>query len=209
MTRHITAKISPTVTTEQRRDARFIRLLKEAQEFFNCNKGCCFTPQYQRLLSLHEGAHAYFAKKAGATDVVFYGPTMMWDYRPQHGYDCPAISRSSTVWTLETDSVADYVKACVAGYVCRREMSDEPNDGVAINMDVDSGRPWYQEHVGGTEKEFQKVIVEADRSILADLKSSAVRAEIWAAAKRFEEEIFPAPKLTSGLLRARRLGWIQ
>jgi hypothetical protein len=29
-----------------------------------CNKGCWFTLQYQRSLSLHEGAHAYFAKKA-------------------------------------------------------------------------------------------------------------------------------------------------
>jgi hypothetical protein len=96
---------------------------------------------------------------------------------------------------------------CVAGYVCRREMSDEPNDGVAINMDVDSARPWYQEHVGGTEQEFQKVIVEAEDALLKDLKDTLVRAGVLAEAKRFEKEIFPAPKLTSGLLRARRLGW--
>jgi hypothetical protein len=117
---------------------------------------------------------------------------MMWDYRPQHGYDCPAISRSSTVWTLDTDSVIDYVKVCVAGYVCRREVSDEPNDGVAINMDADSARPWYQEHVGGTEKEFQKVIVEAELSIVQDLQDTAVRAGVLAEAKRFQREIFPA-----------------
>jgi exodeoxyribonuclease-3 len=32
---------------------------------------------------------------------------------------------------------------------------------------------------------------------------------IWAEAHRFVREIFPAPKLTSSLLKARRLGWAQ
>lgn len=97
------------------------------------------------------------------------------------------------MWTLDTNSVNDYVKACVAGYVCRREMSDEPNDGVAIDMDVDSARPWYQIHVGGTEEAFQKVIVEAEDVVVKDLKDTAARAGVLAEANRFEREIFPAP----------------
>jgi hypothetical protein len=207
MTRHIEVKISPTVSEHQRRDPRFIKLLKDAEGFFNCSKPCCFSSKCQQLLSLHEGAHAFFAKKAGASDIEFHGPQMMWDYRPKYGYDCPAISRASTVWTLDTDSAIDYVKASVAGYVCRREMSDTPNDSVAITLDIDFARDWYQKRVGGTEAEFQKVIVEAERSILQDLKDPAVQAGVLAEAYRFQNEIFSRRKLTSAVLRARRLGW--
>jgi hypothetical protein len=161
------------------------------------------------LIGLHEGAHAYFAKKAGSTDIKFYGPTMYWDSRinpsTSQPYDCPALSRSSTCWTRVTCSPLDNLKADVAGYICRREMSELPNDQIAIGSDLEDALNWYRRR-SGTEEEFRQLVVEAENAVTKDLQSSTVREEIWAEAKRFEKEIFPAPKLTSGLLRARRLG---
>jgi hypothetical protein len=129
------------------------------------------------------------------------------DSRPQ--YDCPAISRSSCCWTIPGDTlVMDALKAHVAGYVCRREMTDTPNDEITIGMDLEAVRKPF-ENIGGTEEESRQMVAETEKAVTNDLQSSAVREEIWAEAKRFEKEIFPAPKLTSGLLRARRLGWMQ
>ena len=203
----VIVKICPSVTAEQRQDARFIKLLGEAQEFFNCSLPNYFTPRVRDLLCLHEGAHVYFAKQVGATNIVRHGPEMMWDERPQ--YDCPAISRSSVEWTLDTDSVMEYFKPCVAGYVCRREISDTPNEAIAIGSDIDGAREWFDEHVGTGDEAFNAAVTKAEQAVADDLQSPAVGKEIRAEAKRFQEDIFPTPKLTSGLLRARRLGWAQ
>lgn len=204
----IEVKISPTVTEEQRQDPRFIKLLQNVIKVVNCS--CTKCARQKLLISLHEGGHAYFAKKAGSTDIKFYGPTMYWDscINPETSlpYDCPAISRSSVSWTLAPDaSVIDAIKVKVAGYVCRRELSELPNDRIAIGSDIAGARDWYQRHIGGTEEGFQQLVDDAEKAVTKDLQSSAVREEIWAEAKRFRQEIFPA-KLTSGLLRARRLG---
>jgi hypothetical protein len=203
----IEVKISPTVTQEQRQDPRFIKLLKNAKTFFNCS--CVKCARQRLLISLHEGGHAYFAKKAGATNIKFCGPTMYWDSRinPETSlpYDCPAISRSSVSWTCPASDI-DNIKVSVAGYVCRRELSELPNDRIAIGSDIAGARDWYLRHIGGTEEGFQQLVDDAEKAVTRDLQSSTVREEIWAEAKRFRQEILPAPKLTSGLLRARRLG---
>lgn len=185
----IVIKIDPSVTPEQRADERFIKLLAEAQQAFNYR----FHPMMRNLISLHEGAHSYFAKKAGAIDVVFLGPEILWDVRN----DCPAISHSSCVWTTSADApVLDTLKGYVAGYICRREMSSVPNDAVAIGADRDVARVYFNERVGGDDKAFQTAIKDAEDTVLIDLRSPAVRREVWAEAKRFREEVFltPTPK---------------
>lgn len=88
-------------------------------------------------------------------------------------------------------------------------MSDTPNDAIAIGSDIDGAREWFDEHVGTGDETFNAAVTKAEQAVADDLQSPAVRKEILAEAKRFQEEIFPAPKLTSGLLRARRPGWAQ
>jgi hypothetical protein len=212
MNRRIEVKISPTVTAEQRQDPRFVKLLKDTEMFVNCS--CSKCTRWKQLISLHEAAHAYYAKKAGASEIMFYGPTMYWDSRinPKTGqpYDCPSISRSAVGWICgENTSAVDNIKVSVAGYIVRREMSEEQNDEIAISMDIDGARGRFDLHFGTGDEDFKKCVHEAEETVIKDLQSPAVRKEIWAEAKRFQREIFPAPKLTSGLLRARRLGWMQ
>jgi hypothetical protein len=88
-----------------------------------------------------------------------------------------------------------------------REYYGSPNDAIAIGMDINGARQRYAELVGGTEADFQKEVVKAKAEIIAELASPAVQAEILAEINRFEQEIFPAPKLTSSVLRARRMAW--
>ncbi len=171
--------------------------------FVNCP--CSKCTRWKQLTSLHEAAHAYYAEKAGASDIKFYGPTMYWDSRinPKTGqpYDCPSISRSAIGWIYgENTSAIDNIKASVAGYIVRREMSEEPNDEIAISMDIDGARDWFDRHVGTGDEDFKKCIAEAEEAVLEDLQSPAVKKEIWAEAHRFQQEIFPAPKRTSKTL---------
>jgi hypothetical protein len=198
-------KIHPSVTSQQREDPRFIHLLKDSEEWFNSQKPRAV--KFRKDLSLHEGAHGYFARKAGATNIKFHGPTMYWDSRPQ--YDLPAISRSSVSW--KEPDVFDVVaaKANLAGFVCRREMTDSPNDKIAIEKDLESCRKRFDKCIGGDDEVFQLFVAEAEGLLLEDLKSLSIREEIWTEAKRFEKEIFPTPKLTAAALRAKRLGWTQ
>jgi hypothetical protein len=198
----IEIKISPTVTQEQRQDPRFVKLFENDEASFNCS--CAKHARVKSLISLHEGAHAYFAKKVGLTGIKFYGPTMHWDSRPK--YDCPAMSRSSVSWKEPNGFDVVVAKACLGGFICRREMTDSPNDAVAIEKDLARCRVRFDKHIGGGDEAFKLFVADAERLLLEDLKSPSVKDEIWAEAKRFEKEIFPAPKLTSGLLRARRLG---
>jgi hypothetical protein len=198
----IKVAISDTVTQEQRRDPRFIKLMKNEERYYNSP---AFIQNYRRLLALHESGHSVWAKKAGATNIHFYGPEMFWDSRPE--YDCPLISRSSTGYTLPAAVTALHaIKAGIAGFVVR-EYYGSPNDAIAIGMDINGARQRYAELVGGTEADFQKEVVKAKAEIIAELASPAVQAEILAEINRFEQEIFPAPKLTSSVLRARRLAW--
>lgn len=84
----------------------------------------------------------------------------------------------------------DGLKACVAGYVCRREMSDTPNDEIVIGMDLEDVRKRF-ENIGGTEEEFRQLVAEAEKAVTNDLQSPVVRQGIWAEANRFEKESFP------------------
>jgi hypothetical protein len=200
-------KISPTVTAAQRNDPRFILLLQQSQLFFNCRKQCCFNATFREDLCLHEGAHAYFARKAGATNIKFHGPEMFWDSRPE--YDCPAISKASVSWDEPLGCFGvDAAKADLAGFICRREMSDTPNDEIAISSDLAQCRERFDRHIGGGDDAFNGLIGHAERSILTDLKSPQVQHEIRQMGRQFEREVFPIPKLTSEMLRARRLGWM-
>jgi hypothetical protein len=193
----VNVKISDTVTESQRLDPRFQQLLEESQVFFNS----LGTEHYKLMLGLHEGGHAYFARRAGATNIRFYGPTMCWDSRPP--YDCPAISRSSIKWTPAPDtSVIAALKANIAGHICRREMSNSPNDEIAIGMDIEGCRKWFDD-----DASFKAALQDAERDLLEDLKSPVVVEGIWEEARRFVKEIFPAPKLTSAMLKAKRLVW--
>jgi hypothetical protein len=197
----IEVPVSPSITPEQRKDPRFIEMLQEAREYFNSRHA----RRYLSLLALHEAGHAYFAKKSGATDVQFHGPMMMWDSRAE--YNRPAISRASTWWIPAPEgSVVAAVKAHLGGFVCRREMSDTPNDEIAIGTDIDGCRNWWMQHKLGSEEIFQAALAKAEAEIMQDLKSPAVRAEIQAEANRFMKEIFPEPKPTWGMLGDRREG---
>ncbi|VVB53001.1 Uncharacterised protein [uncultured archaeon] len=200
-------KISPTVTAAQRYDPRFTKLLKQSEAFFNCRKPCCFGEKFRAMLCLHEGAHAYFARKAGATNIVFHGPEMFWDSRPE--YNRPAISKSSVSWDEPVGGfTGETAKADLAGFICRREMTDSPNDEIAISSDIATCRGRFDRYIGTGDEAFKKLLKDVEAALLVDLKSPSIRAEIWAEAKRFEKQIFPAPKLTSDMLRAKRLGWM-
>jgi hypothetical protein len=199
-------KISPTVTTAQRSDPRFIVLLRQSQTFFNCRKQCCFNATFREDLCLHEGAHAYFARKAGATYIKFHGPEMFWDARPE--FNCPAISKSSVSWDEPDGFSVETAKADLAGFICRRVMTETPNDEIAIGADLAVCRERFDRYIGGGDDAFNSFIGHAERSILTDLKSPKVQQEIRQMGKQFEREIFPAPELTSEMLRASRLGWM-
>jgi hypothetical protein len=184
-------KIDNSVTPEQRRDPRFQKLLQDAKVFFNSPKN----EHYKLMLGLHEAGHGYFARKSGAANVRYFGPRMLWDSRPQ--YNCPAISKSSTAWTPAIGgSIVDKLKANIGGYICRRELSGDPNDQTAIEMDLHSAREWFDRNVGTGEEAFTAAIAEAERAILFDLQSQSVVDEIWAEANRFVEQVFRPMKAT-------------
>jgi hypothetical protein len=180
--------IDSSVTEQQRNAPRFKLLHQQAEEFFNDPR----SDRYKLLLGLHEaGGHAFFAKKANATGIRFRGPTMFWDYRPPK-YDLPAISRSATIWTpeLNCEPLAE-MKAHIAGYIVRRELSGSPNDAIAIESDLDGCRNWYEKNVGGDEAAFSSAVAEAERELLIDLRSPKTRREIWNESRRFVAVIFP------------------
>jgi len=132
---------------------------------------------------------------------------MYWDSRPQ--YDCPAISNSSVSWTDPDCFDVVAAKADVAGYVCRREMTDSPNDKIAIEKDLEHCRKRFDKHIGGDDEAFKKFVAEAERLLLEDLKSPQVREEIWEEAKRFEMEVFPTRQATwvGRLLNSKLHAW--
>ena len=195
----IVIKISETVSEQQRQDPRFKKLLAESEAFFNDPSRC--TDNFKLMLGLHEGGHAYFARRSGATNIQFYGPQMLWDSRPQ--YDCPAISRSATSWTPSSSApVLDVLKANIGGYICRRELSAFPNDEIAIGMDLQGAREWFdcQQNqpvstfsIGAGDAAFKVALEDAERAILQDLEFPFVVQDIWSEARRFVKEIFPAP----------------
>jgi hypothetical protein len=153
-------KISPTVTTAQRSDPRFILLLRQSQLFFNCREQCCFNATFREDLCLHEGAHAYFARKAGATNIEFHGPEVFWDSRPE--FDCPATSKSSVSWDEPVGGFSvETAKADLAGFICRRVMTDTPNDEIAIGADLAVCRERFDRYIGSSDDAFKHFIGDA------------------------------------------------
>jgi hypothetical protein len=186
----VVIKISDKVSDEQRLDPRFQKLLKNSEVFFNS----AGSANYKLMLGLHEAGHAYFAAKSGATNIRFCGPTMQWDTRPL--YDCPAISRSSISWTpVVGGSIVEGIKPHIGGYICRRELSGSPNDKIAIGMDLQGAREWFEQNVGTGDEAFQNALEDAEREILKDLRSPATRHQIWDEARRFVREIFGEPEV--------------
>jgi hypothetical protein len=205
----IEIKISPSVTWEQQQDPRFKKLLEEATRFFN--SPYYFTKKHRSLLCLHEAGHIVYARRVGATDIRFYGPAMYWcSGCPGCSGNTPSISRSSVIWTPPTNcDVTAALKAEIGGIVFREILSDTPNDEVAAWSDMKGARRWYQEHVGLDEDTFLLSIETAREEIIEDLKDPNFIKLVWDTGKEFEKAVFPAPKLTSSMLRARRLGWMQ
>ena len=78
--------------------------------------------------------------------------------------------------------------------------------GIAVLKDIEGARDWFERCVGTGDESFKSVVAEAEKAVTNDLHSPATREEIWKEARRFQQEIFPAPRLTKALLRARRLG---
>jgi hypothetical protein len=185
-------KIDPSVTPEQQRDPRFLQLWRDTEIIFNSPDHL----HYKVMLGLHEAGHLTYARRAGATNIQRFGPVMHWDTRPQ--YDCPAISRSSVSWTPAIGvSVVAQIKGHIGGFICRREMSDQPNDPIAVEMDLHSCRQWFDENVRTGDDVFKVAVAEAEAEILLDLESESVVDEIWAETQTFVEEVFqpePAPK---------------
>jgi hypothetical protein len=177
--------IDPSVTPEQEQDPHFKKLLKDAEDFFNSRE----SKHYKLLLGLHEAGHIYYAKLAGATEIQKHGPRMMWDSRPQ--YNCPAISRSSVSWIPNGGFSLANLKADIAGYIVRRELSGEPNDHIAIERDLNEARERFDKYVGTGDDAFNALVVEAEAEILIDLRSPAIRHEIWEEARQFVKEVFP------------------
>jgi hypothetical protein len=180
-------EIGDSVTPEQRNDPRFKKLLQDCEGTFNASDSDLF----KLLIALHEAGHGYFARKSGATKIRYFGPKMVWNSR----YNRPEIHRSSTEWTPAAGrSTVLQIKPQIAGFICRRELSGFPNDEVAIKIDVELCRDWFDKHVGTGEGAFNAVLRDAEREILVDLRSPKTRREIWGEARRFDDEIFPKVK---------------
>lgn len=205
----IEVRISPTVTQEQREDPLFKKLHQEATNFFN--SPARFTKKYRGLLSLHEAGHVTYARRAGVAEIGFYGPTMYWcSGCPGCSGNTPSISRVSVSYNLPPDCGATAaLKSFIGGIVFREILSDKPNDETAVWSDMRDARKWYRENVGLDESEFLRSIETARQEIIEDLKATEFRQLVWDTAKEFEQVVFPSPKLTSAMLRARRLGWMQ
>lgn len=193
-------QIDNTVTEQQRLDPRFQKLLRDAEEFFKGSNNRA----YKLKLGLHEAGHIFYAKRAGGINIQRYGPTMFWDQK----YGCPAISKSSIAWTPAIGgSVVAHIKARIGGFVCRRELSDEPNDNIAIEMDLQGAREYFDQTVGTGDDAFKQAVEDAEREILEDLQSQSVVDELWAEAKRFVKEVFqpqPAPKAKTKRIKIGR-----
>jgi hypothetical protein len=204
MSQSITVKISPTVTREQQQDPRFKKLHQETTNFLN--SPAHFTKKYRSLLCLHEAGHVVYARRAGATDVGFHGPTLYWcSGCPHCPGDTPSISRSSVNWTFPPNcGVIAALKADIGGIVFREVLTDTPNDEAAVWSDMNSARRDYERLGDGN---FLSAVEAARQEIIKDLESPQFRRLAWDTAKEFEQAIFPAPKLTSATLRAIRLAW--
>jgi hypothetical protein len=126
--------------------------------------------------------------------------------------DCPFIVRASVDFTFPvTVPPIEAIKACIAGFVLP-EYYGRPNEPISVEGDMASAKRWFDELVGGTEEEFQKEFDKAKAEILAEILILSVQEGIVAEMARFLREIFPLPtppraKLTSAMLRVRRMGW--
>jgi len=148
-----------------------------------------------------------YARRLGV-EPVFYGPMMMWDTRPE--YDRPAISKSSVEFDNPVNAtLTAMLKANIAGFVFREQVSDSPNDEIAIGVDMQAARQCYAAYGGRTEEGFQRAVAEARQEIVDELRSLEFQKLVWETAKEFGQTVFPAPKLTSSGLKARRLSWAQ
>jgi hypothetical protein len=91
-----------------------------------------------------------------------------------------------------------------------------PNEPISIEGDMDRAKRWFAELVGGTKEEFETEFLNAKAEILAEILIPSVQEGIVAEMTRFLSEVFPVPvppapsrvKLTSAVLRARRMGWM-
>jgi hypothetical protein len=181
----IEVTVSPTIPEDKLDDPRLEKLLKESIAYFNCSH--CFTPKYRTLLCLHEAGHAVYGRAIGS-EVEFHGPTIYWDARPQ--YDMPAISKASTSWTPKGGSVIAIVKSFIGGFRFRELLSDTPNDEIAIGMDMDNCRTWFDAYVGIGDAGFDLAIEVAKDEISMDLRQPEFRKLAWDTAREFERKVF-------------------
>jgi hypothetical protein len=106
----------------------------------------------------------------------------------------PAIAKSGAGWDEPPGLVSLAVaKADIAGFICRREMTDHPNDQTVIQMDIATCRGGFDRSIGAGDAAFAALLQAAEQRILPDLKSRQVREEIRAEARRFEAVFFPPP----------------
>jgi len=64
-------------------------------------------------------------------------------------------------------------------------MTDSPNDAIAIGVDLATCRERFGRYIGTGDDAFKRFIGDAERLLLADLRSPSIREETWAEAKRF------------------------
>jgi len=100
------------------------------------------------------------------------------------------------------------LKANIGGIIFREVLSDTPNDEPAISSDMRGAREWYYKNVERNENAFLHDAETARQEIIKNLRSPAFRQLAWDTAREFEQAVFPTlPKITSAMLRAKRLGW--
>jgi hypothetical protein len=187
----IIIKISAALTEEQRSHPVFVPLLEQQEQFFNCSCPDCFSDVYRLRLCLHEAGHIIYMRDARATKITFYGPEIIWDARN----GVPAISRSSVEWTppriARVDSVATgrNLKPFIASFIFREKLA-VPNDEIAIGMDMDDARQWFDEYVGTGDAGFDAAFKESRDEIIKDLRSPAFKKKAWDTAREFSREVF-------------------
>jgi hypothetical protein len=142
-------------------------------------------PAYRWATACHEGAHAYYRKKVGATGLKFIGPHFVYDAATREIYVGAAGISSEFAKFL---SFRDMARYCVAGYIWESFLTNSEEDpkGAAIDKRVfwDDVRRF---HSSVTDTQIEATWQWGEVEVRKDLNDKKIRKSIVALAHKFEK----------------------
>jgi hypothetical protein len=163
------------VPTDRREDPRL-----EAIEM-----NCCEVmqdPKYRVQVCVHEAAHAIYLRRAGATQLVYHGPVVLYDASK----DEFEVGTAGIQGTFPSEGVDLPLRVVarwhVAGGIAKRLLTDASDAGDEQDFEVFTGKCGE----GISEKEIQQVWEVAKKDVEKDLRSPSFRQEVWKLAREFE-----------------------